>query len=90
MQRVFVGGCKIIIISPVWPSSLFNLTHLTIDGIAKVLLGHPYARRGEEDEDGDAVVHPATERPLIHNSSVSNPQIDPMCNLHIIFDHKVA
>ena len=53
-------------------------THLTINGIAKVLLGHPDARRGEEDEDGDAVVHPANKvRPFIL-------QIRPICELNSV------
>ena len=53
-------------------------THLTINGIAKVLLGHPDARRGEEDEDGDAVVHPANE--VLSSYSL----IHPICELSLV------
>ena len=52
-----------------------SLSHLTVDGIAEVLLGHPDARRSEEDEDGDAVVHPANKV----SSFIS--QIRPICEL---------
>ena len=42
-------------------------TDLAVDGVAEVLLGHPDARRRQEDEDGHAVVHPENPcRILLH------------------------
>ena len=78
-------------------------THLTINGIAKVLLGHPDARRGEEDEDGDAVVHPANNahksysliHPISYVNSVSVIGMPVNCSLglgkcHFLFSCDTA